>query len=282
MASTIDATKPVSGNPTTQSVRDNFSAAKTEIEALQTTTAANTAAVALKAPINNAGFTGTTTIPTASITSLTFNGVALTVTGTQLNGFDARITANTNAIAALDLTPYATKASPAFTGTISYNGTGITSTAAELNQLDGFLGTVDDLNYAKDLRATGVTTTEFDKLDGLTATTTELNYNDITTLGTVQANKTVTAAASAINFNNFDMTNVDINSGAIDGVTIGAAAAGAITGTTVTGTTVNASSTLQVGGSALTTGFTRFWEGTQAAYDAIGTKDANTIYFITA
>lgn len=35
MASAIDATKPVSVNPTTQSVRDNFAAAKSEIEALQ-------------------------------------------------------------------------------------------------------------------------------------------------------------------------------------------------------------------------------------------------------
>lgn len=40
MASSIDATKPVSGSPTTQSVRDNFSAAKSEIEALQASTAA--------------------------------------------------------------------------------------------------------------------------------------------------------------------------------------------------------------------------------------------------
>ena len=36
MASSIDATKPTEGTATTQSVRDNFSAAKTEIEALQT------------------------------------------------------------------------------------------------------------------------------------------------------------------------------------------------------------------------------------------------------
>src|SRR5262245_29895388 len=36
MPSNIDATKPVTGNPTTQSMRDNFAAAKTEIEALQT------------------------------------------------------------------------------------------------------------------------------------------------------------------------------------------------------------------------------------------------------
>jgi len=46
---------------------------------------------------------------------------------------------------------------------------GVTATAAEINKLDGFTGIVDDLNYAKDLRATGVTATEFDYLDGVTS-----------------------------------------------------------------------------------------------------------------
>lgn len=76
--------------------------------------------------------------------------------------------------------------------TLSLNGTTVTSTAAEINKLDGFTGAVADLNYAKDLRATGVTATEFNTaldgitataaelntLDGITATTTELNYTD--------------------------------------------------------------------------------------------------------
>ena len=44
MASTIDATKPIAGNPTTASVRDNFAAAKSEIEALQADVAAISAA----------------------------------------------------------------------------------------------------------------------------------------------------------------------------------------------------------------------------------------------
>lgn len=35
MTSAIDITKPVTGSPTTQSVRDNFTTAKSEIEALQ-------------------------------------------------------------------------------------------------------------------------------------------------------------------------------------------------------------------------------------------------------
>ena len=37
---------------------------------------------------------------------------------------------------------------------------------------------------------------EINKLDGVTATTTELNYVDVTTLGTAQASKAVTADAN--------------------------------------------------------------------------------------
>jgi len=66
----------------------------------------------------------------------------------------------------------------------------VTATAAEVNTLDGFTGDTDDLNYAKDLRATGVTTTEFDKLDGLTASTAELNILDGVTATTAELNYT--------------------------------------------------------------------------------------------
>ena len=54
-------------------------------------------------------------------------------------------------------------------GTLQYAGTAITATAAEINVLDGFTGDVNDFNYLKDLRATGVTATEFDYLDGVTS-----------------------------------------------------------------------------------------------------------------
>jgi hypothetical protein len=64
--------------------------------------------------------------------------------------------------------------------TLTLGGTAVTSTAAELNILDGVTATAAELNI----------------LDGVTATAAELNYNDITTLGTVQASKTVTANAS--------------------------------------------------------------------------------------
>ncbi|MGL4230126.1 MAG: hypothetical protein ACRCWJ_02060, partial [Casimicrobium sp.] len=45
MPSAIDPTKPITGNPTTASVRDNFAAAKSEIEALQASTDSLTTAV---------------------------------------------------------------------------------------------------------------------------------------------------------------------------------------------------------------------------------------------
>ena len=46
---------------------------------------------------------------------------------------------------------------------------GATLSTAELNKLDGFTGSYTDLNYAKDLNATGVSTTEFNYLDGVTS-----------------------------------------------------------------------------------------------------------------
>ena len=67
-------------------------------------------------------------------------------------------------------------------GSWQVGGVAVTSTAAELNLLDG---------------AT-VTTAELNLLDGVTATTAEINYLDITTLGTSEASKAVTADANGV------------------------------------------------------------------------------------
>ena len=75
-------------------------------------------------------------------------------------------------------------------GSWKVGGTAVTADAAEINKLDGFTGDAADLNYAKDLRATGVTATEFDKLDGLTASTSELNKMDGVTATTTELNYT--------------------------------------------------------------------------------------------
>lgn len=79
-------------------------------------------------------------------------------------------------------------ASPAFTGTVSIGGTALTSTAAELNILDGVTATAAEINVLDGITATvselnildGVTATaaELNALDGITSTVTELNYTD--------------------------------------------------------------------------------------------------------
>ena len=66
-------------------------------------------------------------------------------------------------------------------------GTAVTSTAAELNILDGVTATAAQINL----------------LASVTASATEINYNDSTTLGTSQASKTVTADANGdVKFSN--------------------------------------------------------------------------------
>ena len=72
---------------------------------------------------------------------------------------------------------------------------GVTSTAAELNILDGVTSTAAELNLLDGVTST---TAELNIVDGVTATAAELNYNDITTLGTVQTSKTVTADSSGV------------------------------------------------------------------------------------
>ena len=117
----------------------------------------------------------------------------------------------------------------------------VTTTAGELNILDGVTATYTELNYL-DITTLGTseaskvvtadangdvtiadgaydfdvashdgtnglllggtlvtaTATELNLIDGYTGTTTELNYNDVTTLGTVEASKTVTASAAGL------------------------------------------------------------------------------------
>ena len=72
---------------------------------------------------------------------------------------------------------------------------GVTSTAAELNILDGVTSTAAELNIMDGVTSTAA---ELNIVDGVTATAAELNYNDITTLGTVQTSKSVTADSSGI------------------------------------------------------------------------------------
>ena len=119
--------------------------------------------------------------------------------------------------------------------------TAVTADGAEMNLLDGCTATTTELNYL-DITTLGTseaskavtadangdvtiadgaydfdiashdgtnglllagtlvtaTATELNLIDGYTGTTAELNYNDVTTLGTVEVSKTVTASAAGL------------------------------------------------------------------------------------
>lgn len=77
MASAIDVTKPVAGSPTTESVRQNFAAAKSEIELLQ-----QTAGVGPQGPVGPTGPAGTITVNPTVITGPAGSNAGVTVGGT--------------------------------------------------------------------------------------------------------------------------------------------------------------------------------------------------------
>ena len=79
--------------------------------------------------------------------------------------------------------------------TVTIGGTALTSTASELNILDGVTATASELNILDGVTSTA---TELNILDGVTATTAEINYLDITTLGTSEASKVVTSDANGV------------------------------------------------------------------------------------
>jgi cytoskeletal protein CcmA (bactofilin family) len=114
------------------------------------------------------------------------------------------------------------------TDAINLNGTAITSTAAEINILDGVTATAAELNILDGVTSTaaelnildGVTSTaaELNILDGVTATTAELNYNDTgSAVGTVVASKVVTVDANkdVASFRNITLTG-ELDAGSLD------------------------------------------------------------------
>ena len=73
-------------------------------------------------------------------------------------------------------------------GSLTLGGTAITSTAAELNILDGVTSTTAELNILDGVTSTAA---ELNILDGVTSTAAELNLLDGSTAGTVVASKAV-------------------------------------------------------------------------------------------
>ena len=112
--------------------------------------------------------------------------------------------------------------------TLDIGGTNVTSTAAELNILDGVTATAAELNILDGVTSTaaelnildGVTSTaaELNILDGVTATAAELNYSDTgASVGTVVASKVVTVDANkdVASFRNITLTG-ELDAGSLD------------------------------------------------------------------
>jgi len=92
---------------------------------------------------------------------------------------------------------------------------GVTSTAAELNILDGVTSTTAELNILDGVTST---TAELNILDGVTATAAELNYSDTgASVGTVVASKVVTVDANkdVSSFRNITLTG-ELDAGSLD------------------------------------------------------------------
>ena len=125
---------------------------------------------------------GATTPSSGSFTTLAASsGYTGSVTGNVTGNVTGSVTGNvTGNITSSGNSTFNTMSTSgtATLNSLTLGGTAITSTGAELNKLDGYTGSATELNYAKSLYDTGVTSTEFNILDGLTATTAELNKLD--------------------------------------------------------------------------------------------------------
>ena len=141
------------------------------------------------------------------------------------------------------------------TTSITLGGTAITSTAAELNILDGVTASTAELNKTDGLTAS---TTELNIMDGVTATTAELNYVDgVTSAIQTQINSkqpTITGAATTIDDTNLTASRVVVSNasgkiaasavtsselGVLDGITASTAELNKMDGVTVNTATIN-------------------------------------------
>ena len=125
----------------------------------------------------------------------------------------------------------------AYLDAINFNGTAITSTAAELNILDGVTSTAAELNILDGVTST---TAELNILDGVTATATEINLLDGVTSTTAELNilDGVTATATEINLlDGVTSTTAELN--ILDGVTATATEINLLDGVTATTSELN-------------------------------------------
>tara|TARA_B100000767_G_scaffold246153_1_gene245489 strand:- start:3279 stop:5447 length:2169 start_codon:yes stop_codon:yes gene_type:complete len=124
------------------------------------------------------------------------------------------------------------------TDALSINGTAVTSTAAELNILDGVTATTAELNIMDGVTAT---TAELNIMDGVTSTTAELNILDGVTSTATELNQLDAITRGSILYGNASGATARLAKGAADTVLTSdgtdlswAAAGGAFMGSVVT------------------------------------------------
>ena len=158
----------------------------TEFDAIQTATGT-------KADLAGPTFTGT-----ATFANLTATGT-VNLTGATVSNLGSVTTVDINGGTIDGATIGANSASTGNFTTLSINGTAITSTAAELNILDGVTASTAEINLLDGVTST---TAELNILDGVTATAVELNTLDGITASTAELNLLdgVTATTAELNF----------------------------------------------------------------------------------
>jgi len=120
---------------------------------------------------------------------------------------------------------------------INFNGTAITSTAAELNILDGVTSTAAELNLLDGVTST---TAELNILDGVTSSTAELNILDGVTSTTAELNILDGVTSTAAELNILDgVTSTAAELNILDGVTSTATELNLLDGVTATTTELN-------------------------------------------
>ena len=171
---------------------------------------------------------GATTPGTGAFTALTVDNVVV-------NGANIGHTDDTDLITVAN--GVVTVAGEVSATTLDINGTNITSTAAELNILDGVTATASELNIMDGVTET---TSELNILDGVTATASELNILDGVTATASEINiiDGVTATTSELNImDGVTASTSELN--IMDGVTATTAALNIMDGVTATTAELN-------------------------------------------
>ena len=135
-----------------------------------------------------------------SVLQAQFSGLsgttAVTADGAEMNLLDG-VTATTTELNYLDITTLGTSAN---SKAVTQSAAGVVTVGATSGDQVLDVASHDLVDGGLKLAGTLVTAsaTELNLIDGYTGTTAELNYNDVTTLGTVEVSKTVTASAAGL------------------------------------------------------------------------------------